>query len=285
MLPSLKEYHRPASLNAALALLNRPHVRTVPLAGGTALIGSGDRSVEAVVDLQDLALRYIEARDARLHIGAMTTLQQLVASVREGDPVRAFLARAARAAADRIHRNMATIGGTVALSDAGDILLLSLLALNSQVVLAKPDGSQAHISLADLAANPRPHLAGALITEINVPLPTGRLGTGLALVGRTPRDRPIVGAAAVIRKGEQGSAYLARTAMGGVAARPYVLTASLTDEQFPPTTDALLRAGVTFPEAADTPDDFRGSAEYRREVAKVAAWRALQEAWEGYHEG
>lgn len=67
MLPSLKEYHRPASLSAALALLNRPPIRTMPLAGGTALIGNGDRSVEAVVDLQDLALCYKGPRCAAAH--------------------------------------------------------------------------------------------------------------------------------------------------------------------------------------------------------------------------
>ena len=35
----IKEYHRPDTLEEALALLNRAQVRTVPLAGGTVLNG------------------------------------------------------------------------------------------------------------------------------------------------------------------------------------------------------------------------------------------------------
>ena len=66
MLLNLREYHRPGEdaqpgrqrerLDQALALLARPHLRTVALAGGGALLGSSDPSIDAVVDLQGLGL-------------------------------------------------------------------------------------------------------------------------------------------------------------------------------------------------------------------------------------
>ena len=65
MLLNLREYHRPAEageqdgLAHALDLLARPQVHTVPLAGGDCLNGSGDPTIEAVVDLQALGLTEI----------------------------------------------------------------------------------------------------------------------------------------------------------------------------------------------------------------------------------
>jgi len=55
----VKEYHRPHELADALRLLQRQDVRTVPLAGGTGLVGRGGPGVEAVVDLLELGLDYI----------------------------------------------------------------------------------------------------------------------------------------------------------------------------------------------------------------------------------
>ena len=54
MLLNLREYHRPGDeegVAQALKLLSRPGIRTVLLAGGDALVGAADPTVEAVVDL------------------------------------------------------------------------------------------------------------------------------------------------------------------------------------------------------------------------------------------
>ena len=51
----ISEYHRPLTLDAALALLARPHPVTRPLAGGTR-IRQGEPGYEALVDLADLGL-------------------------------------------------------------------------------------------------------------------------------------------------------------------------------------------------------------------------------------
>ena len=280
MLPNLTEYHRPTSLAEALSLLNRREIRTVPLAGGTNLVGSGDPTVGAVVDLQDLGLRYLEARDSGLHIGAMTTLQQLATESESGDFRRRFLARAARATAHRIHRNMATIGGTVAVSDPNDDLLLSLIVLNAQVVLQVFAGTTRRIRLEEFVANPRAYTADGLITEIVVSRPVGYVGGGLARAGRTPRDRPIVYAAALVLSDDAETVKQARVAMGGVGPIPFVWAVTPTDETSTPVKN-LIAAGVEIPSSVSIAGDFRGSAEYRRALATLIARRALQEAWEG----
>ncbi len=279
MLPNLTEYHRPTSLAEALSLLSRREIHTVPLAGGTSLVGSGDPTVEAVVDLQDLGLRYLETRGSSLHIGAMTTLQQLVTESEGKDFSRRFLARAARATAHRIHRNMATIGGTVAVGDPNDDLLLSLIVLNAQVVLQVSTEATRRIRLEELITTPRAHFAGSLITEIVVSRPIGHVGGGLARVGRTPRDRPIVNAAVLLQSDDAAMVKQARVAIGGIGPIPFVWAVTPTAETSVPMKN-LIAAGVEIPSSVPIAGDFRGSAEYRRALAATVARRALQEAWE-----
>ena len=80
MLLKLVEYHWAEHIDDALLLLGRLDVKTVPLAGGTYLLGLQDDSIEAVVDLRDLELSYISEEQRGLRIGAMTTLQDIVDS-------------------------------------------------------------------------------------------------------------------------------------------------------------------------------------------------------------
>ena len=94
--------------------------------------------------------------------------------------------------------------------------------------------------LAQLAA-----LTG-LLTEVQIPLAEQR--GGHARVARTPADRPIVAAIAV--SGTDGE----RVALCGVAARPI-----LADVPLAP------------------PDNFKGSAAYRRAMVNVVTQRALSQ--------
>src|SRR5262250_851064 len=97
MLLNLLEYHWVENIDDALLLLARTDTRTVPLAGGTYLLGLEDDSIQAVVDLRDLGLAYI-SEDARgIHIGAMTTLQAMVDSPLLKDLATGIVARAALA--------------------------------------------------------------------------------------------------------------------------------------------------------------------------------------------
>src|SRR5258708_19635816 len=80
MLLNLLEYHWAENIDGALLLMAHAGVKTVPLAGGTYLLGLEDESIQAVVDLRDLELAYISEDERGLHIGAMTTLQTMVDS-------------------------------------------------------------------------------------------------------------------------------------------------------------------------------------------------------------
>ena len=60
MLLNLVEYHWAEHIDDALLLLARLDIKTVPLAGGSYLLGLQDDTISAVVDLRELDLRVVE---------------------------------------------------------------------------------------------------------------------------------------------------------------------------------------------------------------------------------
>jgi carbon-monoxide dehydrogenase medium subunit len=269
----ISEYHRPRTLDEALALLQRGQT-SVPLAGGTELAPARAPYAQAVVDLQALGLDELSVEGFHMHIGAMVPLQRLV----ESSVVGEFLAESAHLEGPITYRNAATVGGTVASGDSLSHVLIALLALDAEVHLRLP--GPATVSLDRLLDDPHKFLDGGLITSVTALSPDGAPGTAMVRVARTPRDRPIVAAAAcVIRESERCGG--ARIALAGVANRPiriYEAEDRLKGQPFDrELVDATLKAAV---ERLKPPSDFKGSGEYRREMAAVLTRRALLEAWD-----
>ncbi len=271
----VKEYHRPQTLDEALALLRRD-ATTVPLAGGTHLVPA--LTASAVVDLQALGLDELVVDGSRANFGAMVRLQRLVDSAR--DQVGEFVAEAARREGPRTYRNAATIGGTIAIGDPSSCLLIALLVLDAEVQLRLPD--PAIVSLDRLLDDPHKFLGGGLITGVTALSAAGAPGVALATVARTPRDKPIVAAAVrMAQTGELDSDLCSdvRIALAGVTDRPiraYEAEERLKGQPFEKgLVDAAVTAALT---GLHVPSDFKGSQEYRCSMAGALAWRALQEA-------
>ena len=277
MLLNLQEYHRPNDIEEAVTLLRQGGPRTVALAGGTTLVASGRRDVEAVVDLRDLPLSYVRAQGATLCIGATTTLQQLIDTPEMQTFASGVLAETARAVTGRNLRNVATVGGTVASAGGDDPLLTALLALDAKLTVYAPESRQ--IPLAGfLAYRERLLKDGALITEVCLPLLIGPLGAAYVGVGRTPRDRPIVCAVARMELAA-GIASNVRLALGGVAPFPVRAGGSEQLLERKPLSSERIGAAAEKAAAGLAPTgDFRGSSEYRLEMARVLARRGLSEA-------
>jgi carbon-monoxide dehydrogenase medium subunit len=272
MIP-IHAYHRPQTLEEALALLQRDP-SSAPLAGGTDLIPSRPQDVQAVVDLQALGLDQISVEGFWLHIGATVSLQRLVGSQGAGE----LLVEAARLEGPLTYRHAATVGGTIATGDPVSHVLIALLALDAAVHLRLPD--PATVSLDRILDDPRKFLDGGIITGVTALSTAGAPGTAMARVARTPRDWPIVAAAVrVIREGEVCSS--ARIALAGVAERPvraYAAEGRLKGRPFDE--ESLKAALAILVDSVEPQSDYRGSGEYRREMAAILTRRALREAWE-----
>ncbi len=268
------EYHRPSDMATARRLLARTRVVTVPLAGGTLLVPELEaRGVEAVVDLCDLPLHFVEVQRDGLHVGATTSLAALAADGQVIAWAGGVLARATGHEGPANLLNAATLGGLVAGGEAGSPLRLALLALDARGVLVAGEGPARQVPLRAIIDEPDVHLGGQLILELIVPAATATAAHGLAALGRTPRDFPIVTAVAVV-----GGMSLASLALGGVTPQPLVLT-GLHDfvrrpAGLPAAVDELLATQALV-------DDFLGSADYRRAMAGVLARRAWAEATGG----
>ena len=236
----MSDYRRPASLEEALGLLDRPGA--VVIGGGTKLQARPAAEPVEVVDLQAAGLDGFERRDdGMLRIGATATLQELVENEDAPSPVR----EAARREAPPTLRAQATLGGAIVTADGESELLATLLVHDAVVSVAGARGTEELPLEALLAAMPFPR--GGIVTAVVI----DTTGTSVvARTGRTRADRAIVAAAA--RVGADGRQ---RLALSGVAATPI-----LVEE-----TDGL-----------DPPGDFRGSSEYRRALAEVLAARALE---------
>jgi CO/xanthine dehydrogenase FAD-binding subunit len=316
MLINLLEYNWAEDLDEALILLARTDVKTVALAGGTYLLGRDDETIQAVVDLRDLELAYIE-EDAHngqgsVRIGAMTTLQAVAEAPLFREGAASVLSQAARASASSLLiRNSATLGGTLALGAASQADLLTALAvLDAEVVLRASSRSQVdltggsldrpgltlagvtvkgkqerRISFATLRAELR---ANELIIEIVLPRSAGWRGGAFLRVGRTPTDVALLNVAAVVEVRNEVYQHV-RLALGGVNMEPVRLSTVerqlegqqvIAGEQSDSGLDVqrLAQALQAGMATFQPPSDFRASSGYRRVVGMNLAFRALEEA-------
>lgn len=246
---SVSLYMRPGTLEEALLSLGRPGA--VVVGGGTKVNSASSLEPVVVVDLQGLGLDTIEnVADGRLLIGATATLRRVVGSPRVPEAVR----EAARREEPSTLGNMATIGGCVAGADPASELLATLLVHDALVTSVTKEGERA-IELGALLLDPA-QLAAGIITSVTID--TDGV-TAAVRTGRTVADRPIV--AAVARRNSMGER---RLALAGVAVTPVSVIAA--HDSF----DDAIRS-------LHPPGDFRGSEEYRRELAVVLARRVLEE--------
>ncbi len=267
---NLRQIHRPISIEEAIQLLQQPG--TVVLAGGSGLQAAAPRDVQAVVDLSGLKLSYIREDNGSVSIGATTALSELNESPILRATANGIVAQAAHRSAASVLRHQATAGGTL-ITEPDGILAVALLALDAKVTVVRKDTRT--VSLADFLSM-REHLLNmALLIEITVPI--GNARASLQTVARTPSDRPIVSVAAAARV-ESGVVSEVQIALGGVAA--YAVRAGKAEQilKGQPVTDAVIeQAARASAEDLSPQGDFRGSAEYRREMAVVLTRRALKE--------
>ncbi len=242
-------YHRPQTLEEVIALISRPHTRTLPLGGGTLLSHLQAEPVE-VVDLQALGLNQNKKNGNNLEMGATTTLQQLLESP---DFPNAFQP-ALKLEAPLNIRNAATVAGTLVVSEGRSTFATIILALDAKIIIQPNDQELLIGSLLPLREN---LLRGKVITKIVMPL---NIKVAFHYVSRTPSDKPIVCMALV-----RWPSGRTRLAVGGYGKMPLLAMDG--------TESAGLEAAAR--NAFNDANDNWASAEYRQEVSGILANRCL----------
>lgn len=239
-------YHRPKTLDEALALLSQPN--TLPLGGGT-LLSHGTTDPVAVVDLQALGLDSLRVNGNDLQIGATCTLQSLF----DADNCPAALKTAIKLEAPLNIRNTATVAGTLVTSDGRSTFATMLLAMDAKIEINVNRQSKIINCGEYLLTHP-----SGLITSITIPL---NPKTAFEFVSKTPADKPIICAAVA-----QWNSGRTRLTLGGYSKTP-LLAMDGTEA------DGIQEAAMN---AYHEANDEWASADYRMDVAATLAKRALE---------
>jgi len=121
----ITSYHRPKTLDEALALLTQPN--TLPLGGGT-LLSHGTSDPVQAVDLQLLGLDTLTRTGNNLEIGSTLTLQALL----ESEHCHSALKSALKLEAPLNIRSTATVAGTLVACDGRSTFASVLLAMDAK---------------------------------------------------------------------------------------------------------------------------------------------------------
>jgi len=252
-------YHRPQTLDEALALLAQPN--TLPLGGGTLLSHgasfSDDKTIE-VVDLQQLGLDSITKKGNELELGATLTLQALL----ESEHCPAILKSALKLEAPLNIRNAATVAGTLVACDGRSTFATVLLAMDVKMEQVSFDNSQVEYHISNVG-DFLPLRSKKLITKIILPL---NVKIAFEYVARTPSDKPIV-CVAVTGWGSGRT----RMALGGYGKSPMLAMDGASSSD-----DLIYSAQAAAKNAFHEATDEWASAEYRTDVAATLAQRCLE---------
>jgi carbon-monoxide dehydrogenase medium subunit len=282
VLPAHFEYHRAATADEALALLDRYGDDAKVLAGGMSLIPLMKlrfASPGHLIDIGRLAeLSGISESEGALRVGALTRHRDLASSevLAAGYPA---MAAAAPLIADPIVRNQGTIGGSLAHADPAGDWGSVLVALDAEVVARSSSGERV-IAVDDLLESQftTTLAANELLTEIRVPAPEARSGGTYLKLERKVGDFATVGVAVQLslEDGRVGRAGIGLTAVGSRNVKAGDAEAALRGRE--PTEDACAEAARLAAAAAQPIDDVRGSIEYKRHMVEVFVRRGLSRA-------
>jgi aerobic carbon-monoxide dehydrogenase medium subunit len=284
MYPGRFEYEAPATLDEALATLDRYGDEAKVLAGGQSLIPLMKlrfASPRMLVDINRLpGLDGLAEEEGELRIGALVRHKDCERSSLLGGRW-AVLGDAAPQISDPIVRNLGTVAGSLAHADPQGDWGSALMAAGARVVARGSEGSR-EIAVEDLFEGPFTTTLEPteVITEVRVPDPGPKAGGTYLKLERKVGDFATAAVAVHVSfsNGTVGRAGIALTGVG-----PRNLRAHAAEEALAGTTlddEAIGEAARLAAEAAEPHDDTRGSAGYKRNVIRVFVERGLRKARE-----
>jgi carbon-monoxide dehydrogenase medium subunit len=278
--PGRFDYHRPGTVDEAVALKDRYDGEASVLAGGQSLVPMLNFRLarpQALVDLNGVGdLTGITVADGAVRVGAMTRqrdLERHAGAVAACPLVRDALAHVAH----QVIRNRGTVGGSIAHADAAAELPAALLTAGGRV-RTRGTGGDRVVAAGDLFEF---HMTTTLepdevLVEVEFPALPPRTGTACEEVARRHGDFALAGVLAAVTLDERGRVNRARLGYFGVAPTPVRATAAealLAGEE--PGAELFAAAGQAARDVVETVDDDQASVAYRRRLVEVLTRRAL----------
>ncbi len=282
LLPSF-EYARPESVDEAIAMLSE-HRNARVLGGGQTLLNALKLRLvqpDVLVDVTRLAdLHRIElGEDETLVVGAAVTYDEFFAHplVRQHHPVTATMVSSI---VDRQVRARGTIGGNVCLADPTGNFPPLLMAMGARLDLQGPEGPfQLDIEDVYLAPYMTVLKPNELLVAIRMPLLGPDQGIGFESLQVGIDSWALARACALVRyDGKMSEARLV-LGCGPVPIRQPAMEEALIGSFG--STQEIEKAAIHVGEGFEPPSDVHASAEYRTEMARLMACRAIASAVRG----
>ncbi|HLA24111.1 MAG TPA: xanthine dehydrogenase family protein subunit M [bacterium] len=283
MIPAAFEYHRPASVDEALQLLQRlPDAKL--LAGGHSLLPMMKLRVVSpphVIDLSRLQeLRGIREESGQIIIGALTTHWEIESSRLMRDRLPLFAETAARIGDIQV-RNAGTVGGNLVHADPAADYPATVLVLEAEMVARGAKGPRVipagEFFTGVLTSAVAPD---EVLTEVRVPIPPEGTGTAYLKFAHPASGFAVVGVAAWVRRrgGRFEEVRVSLTGVGPTAYRArgveHALAGQAADEA------AIAAASEHAADGVEANEDVFATATYRCHLARVFTKRALRTALE-----
>lgn len=279
------EYHEPPGMEEARRLMGDLGETARPLAGGTDLLVHMKKRVLSPEHLVSLGrieeLHRMGPSGDAFRIGACMTAAELA----ELDEIRRqypALADGASRLGSPLIRNLATLAGNLVSARPAADLPPPLMAYGARVNLVGPSGERT-VPLEDFFEGPGVTVAAAdeLLESVFLETPPERSGAGYLKLGvRQTLEISIVNVAAYLSL-DGDRIETARVVLGAVA--PVPIRAPFAEKVLAgetPSAELFAKAGEEAARDAKPIDDFRASAEYRRDMVSVLTRRALETALE-----
>ncbi len=283
MIPAVFDYHRPGTLDEAIGLLSRHGDQAKLLSGGMSLLPMLKLRLGSFAHLVDIGripgLEYIKEDGGIMRIGGATRQATLERSelIRAKYPI---LAEAVPLIADPLVRNRATIGGNLANGDPANDHPAIAIVLGATLVARGPKGERTipankfYKALYTTALAP-----DEILTEVRIPIPPPRSGGAYEKLKRKTGDFAAVAVAVQLTLDKKGAVERAGIALTSVAPIPLeAADASKTIIGIALNEKSILEVAKLAASMAQPSADRRGSVEYKREMTRVLATRALRKA-------
>jgi aerobic carbon-monoxide dehydrogenase medium subunit len=282
MKPAKFDYHRPATIDEAVAILERYEGEARVLAGGQSLVPMMNfrlATPAAIVDLNAVpGLADIEAENSVVRMGAMTRQRRIEFAplVAEKLPL---LQEAVRWIGHLPTRTRGTVGGSIAHADPAAEIPMVLQTLEGEVVVRGPQGERripaSELFLGALTTSLAPD---EIITEVRFPVMPPGSRYAIEEFARRKGDFALAAIAVMlIQDGERcTTARLATAGVGPVTVRLREAEAILEERGLGES--AVTAAAEKAAELVEPMSDHNASADYRRHLTAVLTRRALVKA-------
>ena len=284
MFPASFEYVRAHTTDEAFAALQQHGYEGRVLAGGQSLIPAMRYRLArpgVLVDINPIKeLSYLREENGVLRIGATT--RDAALEFAPWIKKYSLIDDVSRVVADPVVRHMGTVVGSICHNDPAGDWTATALASRGTVVVRGVNGLR-EVSIDDFLVDSYTTAVeeGEMALELKIPIPDAHTQGSYQKIERKVGDYATCAAAIQIAMNADGTirqAGIAITAVGAKAMRVNAAEAMLVGQK--PSLELLRAAAEEAPKIATPNADQRGSAEYKKDMARVLVLRGLQQSLE-----